>query len=395
MDLASFRLLLTSAGQEALVAAQRLEPREVDYLQHFQRLEKRFPRTLAQAALETAILRAEARSKYPNSELMYFTREALEQASPHQVSVYRSERFHPCERLVDLGCSIGSDTINLARVAPTTGIDNDPLRLAMAQANADALGFAEQIHFVRADLKANLPVKGTERLGLFFDPARRIGGRRAFSIWNYTPPLNIIKDWLPITRALGVKISPGVKVAEITSYDAELEFISLKGKLKEAVLWFGPLKTAKRRATILPGPHTLVGEDSHEPLPLGEPLEYLYEPDPAIIRAGLIAELGGQFGASQLDPDIAYLSAEQITQSSFARVWKVENWFPFNVKRLREYLRERKVGEITVKKRGSPLKPEDLIRMLRLSGDEKRVVFLTHLKGAPIVIVCFSNQSTA
>jgi hypothetical protein len=109
----------------------------------------------------------------------------------------------------------------------------------------------------------------------------------------------------------------------------------------------------------------------------------------------LISELGRQLGASQLDPDIAYLSADQITKSPFARVWKVENWFPFSVKRLRVYLRERKVGEITVKKRGSPLQPEDLIRMLRLSGDEQRVVFLTHLKGAPIVIVCFSNHSAA
>jgi SAM-dependent methyltransferase len=136
MDLASFRLLLTADGQAALEFAQQLEPREVDYLRHFQRLEKRFPRALAQAALETAILRIEARSKYPHSDLMYFTREALEQASPHHVSAYRSERFHPCERLVDLGCSIGSDTFNLARVAPTTGIDIDPLRLAMAQANA-------------------------------------------------------------------------------------------------------------------------------------------------------------------------------------------------------------------------------------------------------------------
>lgn len=395
MDLAAFRLLLTADGQTALEYARQLEPREVDYLRHFQSLEVRFPSALAQAALETVILRTEARSKHPNSDLMYFTRSALEQASPHQVSAYRSERFHPCERLVDLGCSIGSDTFNLARFASTTGIDTDPLRLAMAQANADTLGCADQVQFVRADLTANLPVKFTEKLGLFFDPARRIGDRRAFSVRHYTPPLNIVRDWLPITRTLGVKISPGVKVAEITSYDAELEFISLKRELKEAVLWFGPLKTAKRRATILPGPHTLVGDDSHDPLPLGEPLEYLYEPDPAIIRAGLIAELGGQLGASQLDPDIAYLSADQITKSPFARVWKVENWFQFSVKRLRVYLRERKVGEITVKKRGSPLQPEDLIRMLRLSGDEQRVVFLTHLKGAPIVIVCFSNQSAA
>ena len=391
MDLASFRLLITERGQEALEYARQLEPREVDYLHHFQRMEKKFPRGLAQAALETAILRGEAKSKFPHAERMYFTREALEQASPHQVSAYRSERFHFCKNLVDLGCSIGSDTFNLARHAPTTGFDSDPLRLAIAQANAGSLGLTERVNFVRADLKEKLPIMDAKSLGIFFDPARRKGRRRVFTVRDYTPPLNILSEWQGITPTIGVKISPGVKVAEIASYDAELEFISLRGELKEAVLWFGPLKSADWRATILPGPHTMVGDDAHEPLGLSEPLEFLYEPDPAIIRAGLITELGDRLGACQLDPDIAYLNAGHLTQSPFARVWKIENWLPFHVKRLREYLRKRNVGNITVKKRGSPIQPEELIHMMHLRGDEQRVIFLTHLTGDPIVIVCFPN----
>jgi SAM-dependent methyltransferase len=393
MDLASFKTLLTSAGREALEDAQKPVPREVDYLRHFQRLAKKYPKALAQAALETAILRTEASGKFPHAREMYFTREALEQASPSPVSEYRSQRFQPFEHLVDLGCSIGSDTINLARFAPTAGIDIDPLRLAMAGANADVLGCAAQAHFVRADLAAMLPVKGSEQLGLFFDPARRTGGKRSYSVRSYSPPLEMIRNWLPMIPAMGVKISPGVDKSEIRSYDAELEFISFKGQLKEAVLWFGPLKWVNRRATVLPGPHTLVSDELQEPLPLGEPGEYLYEPDPAVLRAGLVAELGNQLGAFQLDRDIAYLSANNIKQGPFARLWKVEDWFPFSVKRLREYLRVRGVGEVTVKKRGSPLQPEELIRMLRLRGGDQRVIFLTHLDGAPIVVVCFTTQS--
>ena len=392
MDLASFKTLLTAAGREALEDAQELAPREVDYLRHFQRLEKKYPRGLTQAALETAILRSEARGKFPNAKEMYFTRDALEQASPYLVSEYRSERFQPFECLFDLGCSIGSDTFHLARYAPTAGIDFDPLRLAMAQANASALGQAAQVQFVRADLTAMLPMKSSKQTGLFFDPARRTEGRRTYSVRDYSPPLEIIKNWLPFVPAMGVKISPGVDKSEIRSYDAELEFISLNGQLKEAVLWFGLLKGTERRATVLPGPHTMVGDELQKPLPLGEPGEYLYEPDPAVLRAGLVAELGNQLGAHQLDRDIAYLSADQINHNPFARVWKVEAWFPFNVKRLREYLRARGVGEVTVKKRGSPLQPEELIQMLRLGGDERRVVFLTHLDGAPIVVVCFTTQ---
>jgi SAM-dependent methyltransferase len=393
MDLASFKLMLTAAGQEALGNAQQLEPRETDYLRHFQRMEKKYPSALAQAALETAILRLEARGKFPRSDVMYFTREALEQASPQQVSTYRSERFAHFERLLDLGCSIGGDTLNMAQHAPTAGFDVKPLRLAMAQANASALGVAAQTHFVRADLSKRLPMKGSAKDGIFFDPARRTGGRRIYSVRDYSPPLNMIRNWLPFTPAVGVKISPGVDKTEIDTYDAELEFISLQGELKEAVLWFGPLKSTERRATVLPGPHTLSGDEMLAPLPLGEPQEFLYEPDPAVIRAGLISELGNRLGALQLDADIAYLSAEQFSQGPFARVWEVENWFPFNVKRLREYLRERGVGEVTVKKRGSPLEPEDLIRMLRLRGDDQRVLFLTHLKGSPIVIVCYPHQA--
>jgi hypothetical protein len=172
-----------------------------------------------------------------------------------------------------------------------------------------------------------------------------------------------------------------------------LSLFHLKGKLKEAVLWFGPLKTAQFRATVLPSSHSLVADDSRSPLPLGEPGAYLYEPDPAVLRAGLVSVLGSQIGAYQVDPDIAYLSAENQVVTPFARVWQVEDWFPFGVKRLRTYLRERGVGKIVVKKRGSPLQPEELIRMLRLSGDEQRVVFLTHLVGRPIVIVCFPPES--
>ena len=87
MDLASFQLLFSKLGQEALAAAGQLQPKEADYLRHFQNLEKRFPSKLTQSALETAILRKEAQKKFPQADKMYFTRVALEQASPHQVSI--------------------------------------------------------------------------------------------------------------------------------------------------------------------------------------------------------------------------------------------------------------------------------------------------------------------
>jgi hypothetical protein len=390
MQLEAFKALLSTSGQEVLAAAQARQPRELDFLPHFQQLARAYPPELARAALETAILRCEAESKFPFASKLYLERQALEQASSWEVASYRAGRYAGFRLVVDLGCSIGGDSLALAQKTFVLGVDQDRLRLAMAQANAAALGLKEQLRFVRADLTQPLPfIPLDNQTALFFDPARRAEGRRIFSIREYQPPLAVLRLWQDSFPATGVKISPGVDLAELAEYDAEIEFISLRGELKEAVLWFGPLRSAWRRATLLPGEHTLASETGipQDPLPLSAPREYIYEPDPAVLRAGLVSAVGRRLQAYQLDPDIAYLTADQQVSTPFARCWQVEDWMPFQLKRLRLYLRQRSVGRVTVKKRGSPLQPERLIQDLRLQGTEEKLLFLTHLLGKPIVVI--------
>ena len=180
MDLANFRELLTSEGQGVLRAAMELQPREKDFLRDFQQLSKQFPREMARVALETAILRGEATSKFPQAEKMYFTREALEQASGYEVSSYRAERYRGYAQIADLGCSIGSDTLALAEVAPVIGIDKDIQRLAMAQANMKALGL--EVPLIQTDLVNSFPCLEYPTVALYFDPARRANGRRIQSV---------------------------------------------------------------------------------------------------------------------------------------------------------------------------------------------------------------------
>ncbi len=124
-------------------------------------------------------------------------------------------------------------------------------------------------------------------------------------------------------------------------------------------------------------------------------MAYVYEPDPAVLRAMLVQTLANKLDAGMLDPDIAYLTTRKRVDTPFARVWAVEEWLPFNLKHFRAYLRERHVGRVTVKKRGSPIEPAQLIRDLKLRGDNERVIFLTHLMGKPIVIVAQPNQAVA
>ncbi len=184
------------------------------------------------------------------------------------------------------------------------------------------------------------------------------------------------------------KISPGVDYEELPT-DAETEFISLSGEVKEAVLWYGDLRRGtERKATLLPGGHSLTTADyPGSDVQATNPAAYLYEPDGAVIRAHLVQPLARHLNATQIDPQIAYLTSDEFLETPFARRFALEAWFPFQLKRLRQYLRARNVGQVTIKKRGSPLEPEFLRQQLRLRGDQQRILFLTHVKGKPAVII--------
>lgn len=388
MDLTIFAALLAPAGQDALAAAAALPLGDEHFLANLPRLPKRFPTKLAKAALETAALRAKAQAKFSRAQAMYFTREALEQASGEAIANYRARRFDAVLTALDLGCGIGGDSLALAAHCRVTGFDLDPLRLAMAAENVAAYGRADRATFVESDFtRQTLP----EAEAFFFDPARRSEGRRKFSVRQYLPPLPAVQSWLPRLATGGAKISPGVDLDELAGYDCEIEFISERGELKECALWFGAFKSATRRATLVEADviHTLLPDPAAAAAiePPGAPLAYLYEPDPAVLRAGLVTTLAASLGARQLDPDIAYLTAASVPATPFARAFAIEAALPFQLKRLREALRARGVGRVTVKKRGSPLEPETLIKQLRLNGAEERIVFLTHVMGEPWALI--------
>ena len=229
---------------------------------------------------------------------------------------------------------------------------------------------------------------GSRVAALFCDPSRREAGHRRFTSRAYSPPLSLLVEWQRQSpeRPTAVKVSPGIDLAEVRDLDCEIEFVSLGGELKEATLWFGPMRTTHRRATLLPAGDTLVGTGMEAP-PLGAPGRVLYEPDPAVMRAGLVAELAERLGAAQLDPDIAYLAADQCVATPYARAFAIEAAFPFSLKKLRTWLRQHGVGHVVIKKRGSPLEPEALERSLRLHGNGSRVLVLTQVLGKPFVLI--------
>ncbi|HEX3050938.1 MAG TPA: class I SAM-dependent methyltransferase, partial [Aggregatilineaceae bacterium] len=163
-------------------------------------------------ALTLARLRQRAADKFTRADTMFFTPDALEQSSGELISRWCAARFAGYDRIADLGCGVGGDSLALAAVAPLIGVDRDASRLQMARLNLAAYDLhAELLH---ADLFDPLPFRDVP--AAFFDPARRVGERRVFSVRDYIPPLDIINRWR--FDALAVKLSPGVDLAELQPY---------------------------------------------------------------------------------------------------------------------------------------------------------------------------------
>jgi hypothetical protein len=382
------RFLTSAEGKRVLqeTAVTPLTP--ATHLQTAAKLRRQLPPDLAQAVLETVLLRQLGAAKFSRAEEMFFTRPALEQASSEQVAQYRADRFARLgvQNVVDLCCSIGGDALALAAGSSVVGVDWDPVRLAMAAENVQVYGRASHFRPLQADVAALSPLQTD---AVFFDPARRDEqGRRFYSVHQYQPPLSVVAGWRQVARGTAVKISPGVDYAELPE-DADVEFISVQGEVKEAVLWYDDLRDHTiRKATLLPGGHTLSYQDMPpEKIGVTKPRAFLYEPDGAVIRAHLVEALAAQLHGTKIDEEIAYITTDARQVTPFARGYRLEDFFPFQLKRLRAYLRERNVGRVTVKKRGSPLEPEWLQKQLRLKGDEHRVVFLTYVEGETAVLI--------
>ncbi|WP_042401141.1 class I SAM-dependent methyltransferase [Streptacidiphilus carbonis] len=387
MEIEAFRALLTDEGQSLLAELADFAPGQE--LAVATRLRRDHDAALVSAAIGQAALRRRAAAKFGAADAarMYFTPDGVEQATRTSVAERRAQRFEALgvRRLADLCSGVGGDAIALARAGiEVLAVDRSPLTCAVAEANAAALGLDGLIEQRCGDV-ADVPLTGFD--AVFVDPARRGGRGRIFDPEAYSPPLSWAVAAARQAPFAALKVAPGIP-HEAVPEGAEAEWVSDGGDVKEAVLWFGthPAPGQPHRATLLPAGVTLTGGLLPDPEP-GPVRRYLYEPDGAVIRAHLVAEVAEQLGAGLIDPTIAYLTADELRPTPFATGYEITDVLPFGLKKLKALLRERRVGTLVVKKRGSAVEPEELRRKVKPEGPNSCTVFLTRVDGAPAMLL--------
>ncbi len=348
------------------------------------RLRASYDPSLVALAFSQAELRRRARAKFTRADDMLLTRDGLEQASMEVVARHRVARLAGIGRIADLCCGIGGDLVALAGGREVVAVDRDATHLLLAKHNAQVYDVSAGVTFVDADVR-DVPLSVD---AVFLDPARRSGGARLGATAT-EPPL----DWalgLAATVPTVVKAAPGVPHSAVPR-GWEIEFVSVGGDLKEACLWSPQLASTTTRATLLPGGHTLLPMGG-DPLAVADPGAWLLDPDPAVTRAGLVQELGRALGAWQIDPRIAFLSADAALRTPFGRSHRVLASLPFRLKDIGVHIREHGIGALDVRRRGLAGDVEDIRRRLPLDGPVRATLMLTRVRDRPWAMLCVDDD---
>ena len=390
MDLADDRVTRFAAltGPEGRALMAELAAERVDdetALRLSERLRSRYPAALVADGLTLQRLRYRAVAKFSRAPDMVLTRDGLEQASGEAAARHRAARLADGGPVADLCCGIGGDLVALAALGPVLGVDRDPLHAWMAGRNAAVYGVAEQARTEVADVRAT---DLTGVTAVFVDPARRTERGRTR---EGEPPLAWCVGLVERVPRVAVKAAPGLDRASVPP-GWEAEFVAVGTDLKEAVLWSPAAAEAACRATVLVDGdrHTLLPAPGAE-VPVGEPGEYLLDPNPAVTRAGLVAELARATGTWQIDDRIAFLAAAAPVATPFARTLRVLDSGPWREKDLAARIRALDVGSVDIRRRGLAgdvdVLRKRLVRALA-GGGRRATLVMTRARDRPWALIC-------
>ena len=227
--------------------------------------------------------------------------------------------------------------------------------------------------------------------GVFLDPARRDlassgRSRKLLSPDDFSPSIGFALEQLAKVPG-GVKLSPALP-HELVSDKFEATWVSHRGDLVEFSQWStDPGRLGKRFAVMVDGESELEFTGDEYEAEVSSLDEFVYEPDPALIRSHLIGAFADEQGLGLLSAGIAYLTGGE-RKSPWLRGYKLLADLPLDEKAISRYLSERSIGSLEIKKRGVDIDPQLMRKRLKLKGSGAATLIATKVGGARKALVC-------
>ena len=366
-----------------------------------QLLRKAVSSNRAAIVMEQAQLRLRAEAKFPDARAMFFTKRGLEQATGQELAIYKAARFSGCEHVADICCGIGGDLLALrdrndSAASAATGVDADELTAMFARHNMNVIGSSgggrAEVLFRRFE---SMPVDRFD--GIHADPDRRGSAanfRRTVHGGQFEPSLGHLFERSGDVGLVAIKVAPATPVSNDWPKSIEREWIGDRRECKQQVIWRGEYveRVCHRTATCVDKAGTVASFSVPDSavdvrLPIADSIgDWIYEPHPAVLAAGLGAALGRDLDLRPLATDVAYLTGGKVLHP-LLQSFKVTKFLPLNLKKVTAELRLMDVDTLEVKRRGVEQAVGDQFMKLKFSGNQPATVLLTKLDGRRIAII--------
>lgn len=257
-------------------------------------------------------------------------------------------------------------------------------------AASDSLGITEDQS--QSLLKTNLGLKL-----IFIDPARRDdAGNKVVSLKDCTPDVTLLQEEM-LSKAdyVIIKLSPMLDwhraVSELNCVQ-EVHVISVNNECKELLLVLSARNMGNLRIYCVNDAQSFVCDELDmesssvkiAPFTLEE-MQYLYEPNASLMKAGCFGVLSGRYDARMLSKN-SHLFVSQTPIEAFpGRSFRIIAVSSFNKKELKRHLSG--ITKANIATRNFPLSVAELRKRLKLKDGGETYIFATTLSDESHVLV--------
>lgn len=359
---------------------------------------ERYPDLPVKVIAEQIRARQKAKSKLPGwyrtEGIIFPSLLSVEQCSSEVAARFKSSLCQG-KHLVDLTGGAGVDTYYLSQSFDKVDyIEKNEELTAVTQHNLQVLG-AGHITTYTADAEYFLQGLSKPVDCIYLDPARRnkhVG--RVFKLEDCTPDVTRLADSLVAkAHTVIIKTSPMLDIEaaiRALKYVCQVYAVAVNNECKEVLYVLRNSVQEPEIVTVnlqFSGNQKLAFYRSGEAninVSYSQPLQYLYEPNAAILKAGAFKSVAQVYNLKKLHPHTHLYTSSQLVTTFPGRAFTCEAVTGYSKKEVQKFIPERKAN-ITVRNFPDPVSKARKKLGLAEGGD--LYLFLSVIKEKPRVII--------
>lgn len=265
---------------------------------------------------------------------------AFQQASSEVTALFKNNLMQG-EKVADLTGGLGVDSFYLAQTCRQVfHVEASPGLQAITRHNFAVLG-QENVTFCAetAEIFLEHCAQTYEKFDAFYiDPARRgKEGQKLVLLQDYSPNVvALLPAMLELAPHVWLKTSPLLDISqaiETLGKVAEVFVLAHKQEVKELLFHLTPSPALPTvHAVSLEKNHTFsysISEEASSLPAYSEPLRFLYEPLPALMKAGAFKVFATRYGLAKLHPHTHLYTSQDLQTNLPARIFEIKGIYPY------------------------------------------------------------------